>query len=225
MEYFGDVTESETSKGADERMTDQKIILFDSPEAVESAVVNWPDGTTTTIYKYMLGTQVNYTPDEALARWAGCTHRQCPETGEVFEKNHSHGPTVRERIRAERYASLTQSETAPDGSTRLFYERELFYDDVQELLNAFGGPGPIGEILWAESVYAEDFDVYEHYGDISFGIDHTVEPSVEVVACANKLNRLMQADGPICYTESNTRPTDAQLAEWNQLIAERYGKA
>jgi len=83
-------------------MKEEKIILYDSPEAARLLTPEDLIKTPVWVSRPGNGNQV-ITTDEHIARYAGCTHQTCTETGEVFPKSYGHGPTVRARRERERY--------------------------------------------------------------------------------------------------------------------------
>ena len=111
----------------------EKIILYDSPEAAR--LLTPEDLIETPLWIGGRGIHAIITPNESTARYAGCTHKTCPETGEVFEKGYSHGPTVRARREWERYNNLRQVEVTGD-TVFSFYDGEEVYDGEDELFEA-----------------------------------------------------------------------------------------
>jgi len=112
----------------------EKIILYDSPEAARLLTPEDLIKTPVWVSNPAFWPQV-ITPNESTARRAGCTHKICPETGEVFVKGYSHGPTVRARRERERYNNLRQVEVTGD-TVLSFFDGEEVYDGEDELFEA-----------------------------------------------------------------------------------------
>ena len=106
--------------------TEDKIIMYDSPEAAEiQTLTGWVSkGSTPNTIRF-------WGKDEHMARWSGCTHVKC-ECGHIHEKTWTKCPHCREIAQRERYNALPYKEydgKSPvvlwDGDTYFFSEDEL----------------------------------------------------------------------------------------------------
>jgi hypothetical protein len=115
-------------------MKEEKIILYDSPEAARLLTPEDLIKTPVWFSRRVNGHQI-ITTDEHIAIYAGCTHITCTETGEVFEKCYSHGPTVRARREHERYEALRQVEVTDKTKFGILYDGSNVYEDEWELFD------------------------------------------------------------------------------------------
>jgi hypothetical protein len=78
-------------------MTEEKIIMYDSPEAAEQiTLTGWISKGKDGQFWYK---------DEHMARWAGCTHKKC-DCGNVMKKSYTMCETCRAKAARERYLKL-----------------------------------------------------------------------------------------------------------------------
>ena len=103
------------------KATEQKIILYDSPEAAKPHRLEkdgWatPDG--------------HWYENEDIARYHGCTHKRC-ECGGIMSKGYTKCEKCREKIESEAYLKLEFKEW--DGKTPLaiYQSDEYFFDEDQ----------------------------------------------------------------------------------------------
>lgn len=198
-------------------MKETEIILYDSPEACTQGVAKFDDGTELVVYKAVRGIYKYIGADENAARFTGCTHKTCPETGEVFEKSWIDGPTVRNRKRREAYLACKQEARG----FPIFVEDE-FFGDLDELveyycdLEDFSEIG--GEIFFAGKGALREIDADDIYGNVPTEVD--IDPSPGLIEALNALNALIRVEDPGWYEASKVRPTDEQVAEWNAAICE-----
>jgi hypothetical protein len=194
-------------------MKEEKIILYDSPEAARlltpEDLIKAPVWVARDPYNF---NGYIYTTDEHLARNRGCTHKTCTLTGEVFPRSYSHGPTVRARREEERYQNLPQVEVGPDTKFS-FMDDDKIYADTGELLDAMDAHDleDIGYVTIAEPVNYRPMDVLDYWGDDMYegeGLD-----SPQIIGLVKQLNEEVAKENPAYYLTSTRRPTDACLEE------------
>lgn len=103
-------------------MAEEKVIMYDSPEAAtfKTGIFGWVSSTG-----QFFG---NGDGAERSARYAGSTHHVC-ECGQVAERMYTHCADCRSKREGDRYLKLTEVEW--DGSTPLclFEDDKYFYDE------------------------------------------------------------------------------------------------
>lgn len=198
----------------------KEIILYDSDQACTKGKATFEDGTEVTMFKAVQGNQAIYTPDEHVARWHGCTHKVCPETGEVFEKGWVYGPTVRARRELERYQNATQA----DRGFPIFVGHTLFMD-VDEMLEHFCDQEEfdgLSDVWFAGKVPLSTVDIEDIMSEVD---TEYYDPSPRLLEAIASLNNIIEAEDTCYYTATNERPTDEQLAEWTEFILEERAKS
>ncbi len=109
-------------------MTEEKIIMYDSPEAAqEITLTGWVSG----------GDKRFWYKDEHMARWTGCTHQKC-ECGSLMKKNYSKCEACRHKADIERYMALPYREwdgkepvCTRDGD-KYFFSEEALIDYMED---------------------------------------------------------------------------------------------
>lgn len=76
---------TQARQGANDVKKEETIILYDSPEAARLLTPEDLVKTPVWVSRPGNGKQV-ITTDEHIARYAGCAHQTCTETGEIFPK-------------------------------------------------------------------------------------------------------------------------------------------
>lgn len=115
-------------------MKEEKIIMYDSPEAAEQiTLTGWKSKGADGQFWYK---------DEHMARWAGCTHLKC-ECGNIMKKNWLKCDECRRKDAVERYNKLPQKEYDPkdvvctwDGDKYFFSEDEII-EHIEEYNDDF----------------------------------------------------------------------------------------
>lgn len=191
-------------------MKEEKIILYDSPEAARlltpEDLVKTPVWVARDPYNFR---DDIYTTNEHRARYAGCTHRTCPETGEIFEKGYSNGPTVRARRERERYEALRQVEVTPD-TMFSFYDGEKIYDDEDELFEALVNRESEGIGMVTVAMPVEFRELTTEYWDDEIPEDCYLD-SPKIDNLIRQLNLAIAAENPAYYALCEARPTDEFL--------------
>ncbi len=189
----------------------KQVILYDSDEACVKGIARFEDGSEIPIFKAGKF-PVIYTEDEHLARYHGSTHRRCPETGEIFEKSWTHGPTVRARRQRERYFALKQVE----GDFPIFWGEEWIYDLDELLEYAVNNPEvELDDVRFARPCNFRTVDQEDITGEAPEECDRLDDV---VAAKLKELNEAIEEAGTQYWEASNTRPTDKQMAEWKAMI-------
>jgi hypothetical protein len=105
---------------------EEKIIMYDSPEAasVKTGLSGWVSANGHYCGK-----------DEHLARWDGCTHRQC-ECGHIYEKTWVCCEKCRQKKSNERYLALPHTPFEQVECCMLWDDDKFFFshEDVEEYL-------------------------------------------------------------------------------------------
>lgn len=186
---------------------EKKIILYDSPEAARLLTPEDLMKTPVWVSNPAFWPQV-ITTNEHDARRAGCTHKTCPETGEVYKIGYSHGPTVRARRERERYEALRQVEVT--GDTMLsFFDGEEVYDGEDELFEAliYHEAESIGMVTVGVPVDFRELD--EDYWQDDLPEDYEFSPTVD--SLIRQLNSAIAEENPAYYALDKARPTDEFL--------------
>jgi len=194
---------------------EEKIILYDSPEAAR--LLTPEDLIETPLWIGGRGIHAIITPNESTARYAGCTHKTCPETGEVFEKGYSHGPTVRARREWERYNNLRQVEVTED-TVFSFYDGGEVYDGEDELFEAlvYREAESIGMVTVGVPIDFRELD--EDYWEDDLPEDYEFSP--KVYDLIRQLNAAIAEEGTAYYRLDKARPTDEFLEEMKARFQE-----
>jgi len=96
----------------------EKVVMFDSPEAAElKTVTGWVsrDGRF-------------YGDDERIARYAGCTHRKCEQCEAVVDKSRIICGACHNKAMNAKYAALEAKEWDGDTPLALFDDDTYFFD-------------------------------------------------------------------------------------------------
>jgi hypothetical protein len=106
---------------------DEKIVMFDSDEAASrQSVMGWVSRGG-----FFHG---DCGGSEAAARYAGCTHKSCPDCGAVIRKDEMACGPCKERRRRKRYEGLEKREW--DGVTPIaIYLSDAYFWEEQELVD------------------------------------------------------------------------------------------
>ena len=202
---------------------EEKIILYDSDEACQSANIVLRDGRSIPVWVVTTNHGAQVYMDERLARYAGCTHQVCPETGEVFKKHYINGPTVRARLHHERWLALPETESGPDGCTKMFWGCQ-FVDDVDELvkrvIESLVSPEDffaLTDLNWAEPKTYPLIDESVLTDDVPEDCGQCIPDAI--LEKLKALNKAIEDNGTEWYESHHSRPTDAQLAAFEQAIA------
>ena len=200
-------------------MKEEKIILYDSPEAAR--LLTPEDLVKTPVWVFSHGNEQVITTKEHIARYAGCTHKTCRETGEIFPKEWVHSRTVRIKLWRERYNQLPQLEVN-ENTMFAFYDGEDVYDDEDELF-AFRLSeelDDLGLVTIATPVNFRELTTEYWYDDAAQ--DCYLE-SPEIDDLILQLNRAVAAMNPAYYAISKARPTD-EFLEGMKARYEEYRK-
>lgn len=193
----------------------QKIIMYDSPEAAKLVTVEcWQASTGQLI-------PLNQHDAEHLARYIGSTHKKCDVCGELVAKN-SWCRTCQRRKESERYDKAEKRPWPEVGG--VFWGDEYFSspeDIVTEAEMQIEADANLLEFLETQHIWVSE-PVYLHQISEDTWCDDLPEESdgydipSEVQAALKKLNEVIAKQGPSCYTQSKYRLD----VDWSEYVTE-----
>src|SRR5208337_1957385 len=110
-------------------MSDEKIVMYDSPEAATR--VDMP-GWLSRLGHFYPG---NHASSEHGARWSGCTHQKC-ECGKIFEHGRIRCDSCQAKIDSEKYYAFPVADwdgvtpTCDDSRDKYFWDKEQLLDEM-----------------------------------------------------------------------------------------------
>jgi hypothetical protein len=176
-------------------MPDKAVVMFDSPEAAQrKTVTGWVsrDGRF-------------YGDDERIARYAGCTHRQCESCLNVVEKGRIYCDVCTSKQTREKYESLPAK--AWDGNTPLCaYDTDDYFFDEDSLMEYCEENEVEREDLMlviCDPVKPRAYDSGDLFAD--YLADDGEAPD-EVVDALDALNKAIAAAPPFSWYPGKFRP-------------------
>jgi hypothetical protein len=199
-------------------MTDEKVVLYDSPEAARKVEqVGW---------KSRLG---HFYPgdnpsSEHGARWSGCTHQKCA-CGAIMRQGETRCRSCQSKIDSEKYYALPIANwdgvtpTCDDKKDKYYWSKDELLDDMYwQLEEAMKrGEEPEMHVVIADPHYLHELDGSEWDDDLPDNGDYDGLPS-EVEKAIDALNVVIKAQGPSCWYPGKQRINMEPL--WKQLKAE-----
>lgn len=191
-------------------MKDTPVILYTSSEACTPGIAKFEDGSEVKVFKSRSG---RLHTDEHFARYDGCTHITCPETGEVFEKTRTFGPTVTQRKLRERYLAQPQQEL----EFPIFADYD-FVSDLDDLIDycILHDLRELPELSIALPCGYRELDPSYFTEDCPEGVDLHLGDEIE--DAISDLNTMIKEEGIQYYEGGRGRPTDKQLDEWQEAL-------
>lgn len=204
-------------------MAEERIIMYDSPEAAEKVTFTLRNGRTYSVWvSHRNGNgPLHISLDEHSARYNGATHHKCYETGEVIPIYRRLSDTAQAQEDRRKWERMTQVDDPVHG----FFIGEDYYSDIQCVVDEIGfrfesierdGLTPI----WAKPVYLPEVclsDIFcDYYTDDQYDLDPWPKEADTLVAKLNEVCR-----GEIAYyVPSKERPSDAMIEAWWAEIQE-----
>ena len=167
-------------------MSDEKVIMYDSPEAAQLKAV---DGWVSSHGQF-------FGDDERTARYAGSTHTKCPNCGEVYPTRSWCGRCRREQ---EQKKFLSFPIEKWDGVTPLcLYGTEVYFfgESVLDYI-ANLAPGEEPQICECKPGYLSTIDTDQWCDDLPE--DGELPDAVQTAL--DGLNAAIKAAGPVCWWE------------------------
>src|ERR1044071_1988940 len=172
---------------------EEKIIMYDSPEAAEiKTVTGWVSSTGRWWAK-----------DEHMARWEGCTHKKC-ECGTVVEKSRSKCEECHHKYLLDLYNSYPLKEW--DGKTPVttFFNDKFFFDsdEIEEYLDE--------NEMNPEDLYLQLCEP-KYMQEIDAGLWNDVLPEdqddlpKEIQSALDDLNAKLKKQGPVSWSGCKVR--------------------
>lgn len=130
-------------------MSEEKIIMYDSPEAAEQVTLTgWVSKGNDGRFWYK---------DEHMARWAGCTHIKC-ECGNISERSYTKCHECRIKSAKERYLNLPFKEW-DEGAFVVDWDGDKYFFNLEDL-QEYMCENEMDEIdlLFCEPVYYQPID-------------------------------------------------------------------
>ncbi len=193
-------------------MTDEKVVMYDSPEA--ATLVSMPGWKSRLGYFY-LGDNPS---SEHGARWSGCTHQKCA-CGAIMRQIETRCRSCQAKIDSEKYYALPIAEwdgitpTCDDEHDKYFWTKEELLDGMYWQLEEATkrGEEPEMHVVIAEPHYLHQIDGSDWSDDLA----DDGELSDDVGAAIDALNKVIEEQGPSCWYPGKQRIDMEPL--WKQL--------
>ena len=187
--------------------TNQKIVMFDSPEAATYR---------TDIKGWVSGDGLYFGNDERTARWSGCTHKTC-ECGKIYDKGRTRCNSCQAKIDMEKYYALPMVEW--DGVTPVctFDDDKYFFSDeeVLDYLADLDEETSEGRLVLCEPGKLHTIDADNWCDDLSE--DGELPPEVQVKL--DELNEAIKNAPTVTWWAGKTRINMDPL--WAELKADK----
>ncbi len=173
--------------------TEEKIIMYDSPEAGRLVTV--------TVWEVDNPNGMIYTPKEESARWNNCTHKVC-ECGKPMEKSYTKCKSCRIKAATERYNALPFKEWDGKEPVCLWDGDEYFFSE-EDLINYMTDDEPMKEVdlLICDPIKYTPVD----YDKIAPDTHEEWEPESELSKALNALNEIISKLPPHSYSRGKVR--------------------
>lgn len=161
--------------------TEEKIIMYDSPEAAEiKTITGWVSGGQGGYPSHYYGN------DEHMARWAGCTHKRC-ECGNIHKKSYTCCEECQRKNQTERHMKLKFKEWDHNEPVTEAFGDRYFFD--LESLEEYMAENEIEEIdlLICEPVNYRHFE----FDDIASEAHEDWEPPAKLEEMVKELNKFI----------------------------------
>lgn len=185
-------------------MVNQKIIMYESPEAA----------SVRTVTGWVASTGQFWGDDEHMARYVGSTHQQCKKSPDhpAHAKN-SYCCECRKENLKNKYAAMPRRVWDMKTPVALYDTDRYFFDSDELRDHMFDEDISIDEIqlVWCKPVYAAQIDPNEYFCD---DLPEDGEVSSELAAAFDALNAVIAQEGPLCWfpkDEVATLPADFLL--------------
>jgi hypothetical protein len=171
-------------------MSDNKIIMYDSPEAA----------TQQTVTGWVSRNGHFWGKDEHMARWDGCTHIKCNGCGEPITK---HGYTICDKCRFARDAASFQAlPKKPWDGTGMVYSHAADkwfrdWDDIEEYCELENTSPSQLRLVHSEACTPPVLDPVDFLSDVLPEDEDSV--SDEITAAAEAFNAAVRKAQPISY--------------------------
>jgi hypothetical protein len=174
------------------KQTDEKIIMYDSPEAAKLVTVS--------VYEVYRPNGVIYVSDEKTARYNNCTHKIC-QCGKIMPKYNLKCANCSHTYKEERYKSLKFKEwdlkepvVTWDGDDYFFSEENLIdYMDENNMDEI--------DLLICEPIYYKQIDT-EHVCDDAH---EDWQPEKELLQAIESLNQVIETLKPHSWQPGKVR--------------------
>ena len=198
-------------------MSDEKIVMYDSPEAATR--VDMP-GWKSRLGHFYPGVHAS---SEHGARWSGCTHQRC-DCGNIFEHGRIRCDFCQAKIDSEKYYALPMVEwdeitpVCEDRGDKYFFDKDSLMDEMFWTLDEAEkrGEEPVMHLVLCEPRYLHQLDGSEWEDDLA----DEGELSDDVGAAIDALNAVLKAEGPSCWFPGKQRiDVDALWKELKEDLA------
>ncbi len=185
-------------------MTDQKIVMYDSPEAATR--VDMPGWKSRGGLFYPGDNESS----EHGARWSGCTHQTC-ECGKPYVKGRVRCDSCQAKVDTDKYYALPVIEwdevtpVCDYGSDNYYFDMDTVLDvlhDAQEDAKK-RGEDPEVRLVICEPHYLHMIEGSDWYDDLAD--DGDGELPDEVCKAIDAFNEVIKAQGPSCWEAGKKR--------------------